>query len=90
MVTSAPNKILKQFPGMWIITNLIEKKFSALKKPLCFRGRRDADLWLEFLIVYYAIRDDPKLLEKGLESVEISFQMVIKALPALLTGGICV
>ena len=85
MVTSAPNKILKQFPGMWIITNLIEKKFSALKNLLCFRGRRDADLWLELLISYYAIRDDPKLLEKGLESVEISFLMINKVLPLLLT-----
>ena len=90
VVTATLNKILKQFPDMWITTNLVEKEFSGLKKLLCFRGRRNVELWLNLITAYFAIRDEPKILKKALNSIEISSKMVNLAMPALLTSEICV
>ncbi|MHA1856727.1 MAG: hypothetical protein ACTSYY_11835, partial [Promethearchaeota archaeon] len=89
VVTATLNKILKLFPDMWITTNLVEKEFSALKKILCFRGRRNVELWINLITVYFAIRDDPKILKKALNSIEISSTIVNMAMPALLTNEIC-
>lgn len=90
MVAAVLNKILKQFPDMFVTTNLVEKEFSVLKKLLCFRGRRDAELWVDLITAYYAIRDEPKILEKALKLTEISSKMTNQAFFALITGEICV
>lgn len=83
------NKILKQFPNMHVTTNLVEKEFSVLKKLIDFRGRRNLETWETIISAFYIIRDDPKFLEKALKHVEISFQMVNRALSTLTTCEVC-
>lgn len=83
-VTATLNEILKQFPDMFITTNLVEKEYSVLKKLICFRGHRDVDIWIELLIAYYTIRDDPKILESALKRVKLSSKNVIQALPSIM------
>ncbi|WP_457559056.1 hypothetical protein [Candidatus Harpocratesius sp.] len=85
VVVATMYKILKQFRDIHITSNLVEKEFSALKKLIDFRGRRSIEMWKDLLLSYFIIRDDPKILEKILINVEISYQMVSKAMPTLVS-----
>ncbi len=84
LVAAGLNKILTPFQGIHITSNLIEKEFSVLKKLICFRGRRDAAHWLDLLTAYYAIRDDPKILNEAIENITIPSQMITYAIPSLI------
>lgn len=87
-VASALNVVLEQFTGQYITTNLIEKEFSVLKELLCFRGRRSAEHWLDLLAAYYAVREDPDLLEKVLENLSISPTTIRHTIQGLITAEI--
>lgn len=83
VVETAMNNLLRHFGNKYITTNLVEKEFSVLKKLIDFRGKRNEKLWAEILNAYFTIRDNPSILEKALESLKISSQMVQKMLPLL-------
>ncbi|MCF2138453.1 MAG: hypothetical protein K9W44_00190 [Candidatus Lokiarchaeota archaeon] len=83
VVAAAMNTILKQFHNMYITSNLVEKEFSALKKFIDFRGRRSIEMWQDLLLSYFIIRDEPKILDKILKRVNISYQIVVKSLSAI-------
>ena len=85
VVVAALNKILKQCPNKYITTNLVEKEYSIIKKLIDFRGRRNPELWKKLIKAYFAIRDDPEILKKALKNINISFQMVNKILPSLIS-----
>lgn len=85
LVAAMFGTVFKQFRNVSITTNLVEKEFSALKKLLCFRGRRDAELWLDLLTAYYEIRENPQILKNVLDSIRISPKMVKLALSNLLS-----
>ncbi len=70
---------------MYITSNLVEKEYSVLKKLINFRGRRSVEMWDDLLFSYFVIRDEPKILDKILEDCDISFKMVSKSIPALVT-----
>jgi hypothetical protein len=82
-VAAALNLILHQFAGLYITTNLVEKEFSVLKELLSFRGCRDLPIWLQTIDAYYAIRDDPYVLDQALTKIAISSQTIRRLLPAL-------
>jgi len=88
-VTAVMNKILKQFRNMHITSNLVEKEFSALKKLIDFRGRRSMEIWDDLLYSYYIIRDEPKILKHILSKCEISYNMVKKSLPKIISCQVC-
>jgi hypothetical protein len=83
-VAAALNIVLEQFQGLYITSNLVEKEFSVLKELLSFRGRRDVDHWFELLTAYYAIRDDPTLLEKVLCELTISPTTIRHSMASLI------
>jgi hypothetical protein len=87
-VAAALNIALEQFAGFYITTNLIEKEFSVLKELLDFRGRRNPDHWFDLLTAYYALRDDPGLLECVLDELNISPRTIRHAMSALVTTEI--
>lgn len=87
-VAAALNIVLKQFSGLYITSNLVEKEFSVLKELLSFRGRRNVARWFELLTAYYAVRDDPQLLEKVLNELSISPTTLRHTLASLVTAEI--
>lgn len=85
VVAAAMNLILKQFRDMHITSNLVEKEFSVLKKFIDFRGRRSIEMWRDLLFSYFIIRDEPDILDIILKRINISYQMIRKSLPALIS-----
>ena len=84
-VLTALNKVLKQFPDMWVTSNLVELEYSVLKRFMPLQGRSDVELWYDYILGYFSIRDDPKLLQQILKDVRISCQAVVSALPAIMS-----
>ncbi|MHA1673034.1 MAG: hypothetical protein ACTSYI_05350 [Promethearchaeota archaeon] len=56
----------------------MENIYSVLKKLINFRGKRSIEGWKQLLTGYFALRDDPKLLEEVLKSMNFSPHLVLK------------
>jgi len=76
-IANALNTVFRQFAEKSITTNLVENIFSVLKKLINFRGQRNVDGWQKLLIGYFALRDNPKLLDHVLKSVKLNPLLVL-------------
>lgn len=75
LIAKSLTRVFREFPAKCITTNLVENVFSVLKKLVNFRGYRTPDGWKRLLVGYFILRDDPKILQQVLNSMNFSTQL---------------